>query len=200
MTSIEGEKKAQDATRRRRADAERNITTILDAALDCFTTNPQVSVGAIAEAAGIGRVTVYAHFPSRQALLEAVLDRAVDEALAAIDSDAIADAPPNEAMRRLIRSSWSVLERHRVLSALAARELEPDRLRAHHDVVLKRVESLIARGRSDGTFRTDLPRGWMVTTFYSLLHAACEDVNAGRLQRRDVARILERTLLSALGA
>jgi AcrR family transcriptional regulator len=68
---------AQQRDTRRRADAERSIAAILDAGLACFGTNPDVTMTAVARAAGVGRVTLYAHFPSRQALLEAVMAHAI---------------------------------------------------------------------------------------------------------------------------
>lgn len=47
-------------------------------------------------------------------------------------------------------------------------------------------------------FRTDLPLSWLVTTVYSLLHAAADDVNTRRLKQSDAADVLEATLLPVL--
>ena len=51
--------------RPQRADARRNVAAILDAAVLCLTRNPDASIADIAEAAGVGRVTVYGHFKTR---------------------------------------------------------------------------------------------------------------------------------------
>jgi AcrR family transcriptional regulator len=183
---------------RRRADAERNIAAILDAALACFAERPQASMADIARAARVGRVTLYAHFPSRAALLDAALERAIAEASTAIDAEVPDSDRPDQALGALVRSSWRVLDRYRRLYQAAQRDLTPERLRKHHDAALDRVETLIAKGQNEGVFRTDLPRDWLVTTFYSLIHAAADDVNAGRLDAHDAARVLEATLLPAL--
>ena len=53
-------------TRRRRSDAERSIAAIVGAAVDAFGRRSDVSMSEIATAAGVGRVTLYAHFPSRR--------------------------------------------------------------------------------------------------------------------------------------
>jgi TetR/AcrR family transcriptional repressor of mexCD-oprJ operon len=63
---------------------------------------------------------------------------------------------------------------------------------------MARVERLIARGQDQGTFRTDLPRSWLVATFYSLMHGAAEEVDAGRLDPADAADVLVATILAAL--
>lgn len=183
---------------RRRADAERNIAAILDAALVLFTEEPQSSMAAIARAAGVGRVTLYAHFPSREVLLEAVLDRTIAEAGEVIKKAAPEEGPAIEALRRLLRTSWHALDQHRKLFDLAQRELGPVRLRQRHREVVDHVEGLLARGREEGVIRTDLPLNWLVTTVYSLLHAAAEDVNTGQLEAEDAAGVLEATLLAAL--
>jgi len=62
------------------------------------------------------------------------------------------------------------------------------------------VAHLIDRGQGDGDFRTDLPRDWLVATFYSLLHAAAEEVDAGRLPHDRAPDVLEATILAALAA
>ena len=59
------------------------------------------------------------------------------------------------------------------------------------------MQSLIERGQRAGTFRRDLPGPWLITTAYSLMHAAAEDAAAGRLDPGDAARLITATLLAA---
>jgi AcrR family transcriptional regulator len=183
---------------RRRADAERNIAAILDAALVCFGERPTATMADIARAAGVGRVTLYAHFPSREQLVAAALDRAVAEVGAALEDSTLDDAPADQALSTLIRSSWQVLDRHRMLFEAAQGSLDHERLRQHHDPAMARFDKLIARGQAEGHFRSDLPRGWLVTIIYSLLHAAAEEVNSGRMRPIDAADTLQATILPAL--
>ena len=79
----------------------------------------------------------------------------------------------------------------------AQRELPAERIRGVHDRILRRVQSLIEKGQDAGTFRRDLPQRWLITTAYSLMHAAAEDVTAGRLDADDAAGLLTTTLLAA---
>ena len=55
-----------------RADAARNRALLLEVALDAFTHEKDVTLGAIAKKAGVGIGTLYRHFPTREALIEAV--------------------------------------------------------------------------------------------------------------------------------
>lgn len=95
----------------------------------------------------------------------------------------------------MLRTSWHVLDQHRKLFDLAQRELGP--VQRHREVV-DHVEGLLTRGQEEGVIRADLPTNWLVTTVYSLLHAAAEDVDTGQLEAEDAADVLEATLLPAL--
>jgi AcrR family transcriptional regulator len=187
-----------EARPRRRADAERNHAANDDAALGLFVARPEATMAEVAAAAGVGRVTLYAHFPSRQALLDAVVARAVAETVAEPVDEVPPGATASEAVRAMVRSSWRSLHRFGRLSAMVQRELGPERLRGHHGPVLDEVETLVERGRADGSVRDDVPRTWLVTTIYSLVHAAAEEVEAGRLDPADAPDVLEATLLPAL--
>jgi len=186
------------ADRRRRADAERSIAAIVDAAFGCLCEDADVSMSAIARAAGVGRVTLYAHFPTREALLKAVLRHAVAQARAALEANAPDDGHAREALARLVGPGWQVLDRCRRLAAVAARDLPPPLLNEVQDLVLDRVKRLVRRGQEEGAFRADVPPSWLVTTIYSLMHAAAQEVGAGRLSQSDASAVLESTLLSAI--
>ncbi|WP_240926365.1 TetR family transcriptional regulator [Streptomyces sp. JB150] len=183
---------------RRRADAERSIASILAAALECFRQDPHVSLAAVASAAGVSRVTLYAHFSSREALLDAVLAHSVEQADAALQAQHLEEGPAAQAFSRLVRSSWRILERHAFLLAASEGVIAPARRRVHHRKVLDRVERTLVRGQEEGAFRTDLPLAWLVTTFYSLLHAAAAEADARHLKAKDVPDVLDRTLSSML--
>jgi AcrR family transcriptional regulator len=183
---------------RRRADAERSIVSIVAAGLECFREDPQASMTAVARAAGVSRVTLYSHFPSREALFEAVLAYSVNEADKALEAQELDVGPADEAMARMVHSCWRILDQHSFLVTASEGLVGEPRRRRQHRTVLDRVDRLIARGQDEGVFRTDLPRTWLVTVFYSLLHTATGETGARRLRAGEAASVLERTLLAAL--
>jgi AcrR family transcriptional regulator len=189
-------RRAPDA-RRRRADAERSIAAIVQAAATAFSERPDVSLTDVARAAGVGRVTLYAHFPTREGLLEAAVEHAVAEAATALDAARIDDGPADEAVGRLVRLAWPTLDRHRGLHT-AASVLHPSVLRDRHSAVLERIRRLIERGQAEGSIRADLSADWLVTVCYSLMHGAAEAVNDRRLDRVDAADALEKAVGGAL--
>ena len=182
--------------RERRADARRNVAAILDAAQHCLARDPDANVSEIAQAAGVGRVTLYGHFKTRADLVDAVLARTVAQADAVLDTtDTTGD--PREALTRLIASTWQIVDQFRSLLRAAQSELPAENVRSTHDRHLRRLDALIGRGQRAGVFRTDVPRRWLVTAGYSVMHAAAEDCTAGRLDSADGARIIAATLLAA---
>ena len=69
---------------KRRADAERNLARIIEAATTLLAVNPGASMAEIAEASGLVRATLYRHFPTRDDLMRAMYAAALDDALKAI--------------------------------------------------------------------------------------------------------------------
>ncbi|MCZ0982960.1 TetR/AcrR family transcriptional regulator [Streptomyces diastatochromogenes] len=104
-----------------RADARRNRERILEAAVRAFTEKgADVPIDTIAKAAGVGSATLYRHFPTREALVEATyrneLARVCDSAI-----ELLADFPPDRALR---------LWMDRFIDYLAAKHGMADALRA----------------------------------------------------------------------
>lgn len=179
----------------RRADAQRNIDKILAAGLSLYSSRAGVSVAEVAEAAGVGRVTLYGHFPSRTELAKAIMERAFEETEAAwqgVDTG----GPAGAALERVLREQWYLMERNRNLRDNIIGDVSPQWLRARHDPIMRRIEDLITRGQDEGAFRTDLPLSWMLTALYSLVHAAADEITAGRLTTELAPEILVASLRS----
>jgi TetR/AcrR family transcriptional regulator, mexCD-oprJ operon repressor len=184
------------AARTRRADARRNIEAILDAAVACLARDPEASVVEVAAAAGVGRVTLYGHFRTRAELVDAALLSTIERADQILDATDTA-GDPVDALTRLVASSWQIVSQFRNILLAAQRELPAERVRGVHDRILRRIQSLIERGQRTGVFRTDLPKRWLVSTAFSLMHGAAEDAAAGRLKVDQAAGLITATLLAA---
>src|ERR1700728_403707 len=94
-----------EAIRRPRADAVRNRERVLEAAKAVFSAGgPDASLEAVARRAGVGIGTLYRHFPTREALFEAVYRREVEQ-LVDLAEQLKADVAPDDALRRWLRST-----------------------------------------------------------------------------------------------
>ena len=180
---------AQRLTRYQREVAERNVEAILDAAEE-LVRQGQANISAVAVQAGVSRVTVYAHFPTWEALLEAAVERAVRRTMAALQSVHPDDGPPVEALDRMIAAAWQHLARYEAMAAAVAELLSPEAVTRTHQAAHHALGTLLERGRADGSFRTDLPVRWLVTASIALVHACNDEVRAGHIDEHDAVRIL----------
>ena len=181
-------------TDHRRAIAERNVEAILDAADALLEARRDPSIAAVAAAAGVSRVTVYAHFPTREALLEAVVARTVRRATTTLEAAEPDAGPPVDALERIVAAGWSELERHEAVARAASEQIAAEvRLRAHETAFLP-VRRLVERGQREGGFRTDLPVDWLVAALFALMHAAADEVRAERLDHAEAPHILSSSL------
>jgi AcrR family transcriptional regulator len=195
-----GARMTEPARDHRRATAERNVAAILDAAESLLERRAAASIAAVATEAGVSRVTVYAHFATREALLEAVVERAVQRAAVALDAAEPERGDPVEALERVVAVAWAEIDRQGAIAQAAAEQLSPAALARAHEALHHRLGHLVERGRDSGAFRTDLPARWLVTSWIALTHACADDVRAGALEAEQAPRLLTVTLRDLVAA
>ena len=169
-------------SRKRRLDAERSRAAVLDAAIVVLGRQADASIEDIATSAGVVRQTVYAHFPSRTALLGAVVDHLTAETASALEALDLTTPPPGEALRRWLEASWAIVRRYPVLlsPAIAGAAPPADELDRHRPVTAQ-LTQLIRRGRQAGVFEARHSEGWLISAAIALGHAAGQQVTAGRM-------------------
>jgi AcrR family transcriptional regulator len=186
------------AQRRRRSDAQRSVQAILAAALEALASDPDASMAEIARRAGVVRATIYVHFPTRESLLDAVMDHAiagVAQAMAAVDPER---GEPREALERLLCASWRKLDQFRALVAINTGRLSPKELHRRHVPVLEQIAPLIERGQKDGVFRRDLPISWHLAVILAIVHAASGELHGGRLSEPEAESAMLTTVIGAI--
>ncbi len=185
---------ARSTARRRRADADRNAVATLRAAREILAVEPNATVEDIANAAGVTRQTVYAHFKTRDALICEVINAIEAEAAAEMDAARLDEGPAAEAMLRLLDASWRTLHRYTHLLNIAIAEGS-----YRQDAVFDLVHRLITRGQKDGEFRRELPVPWLATVIITLAHVAGDAAGAGQMTFDEAAGALARSVLTICG-
>jgi AcrR family transcriptional regulator len=189
---------SQQSQPRRRADAQRNIERILDAAVDALTDDLDASMTDIARRAGVVRATVYVHYPTREALLEAVTERAFTEVSTVIAAAEPDRGEPEAALRRVIAETWRTLGRYHALVAISVGTQPAEQLHRRHEAVLMPLIPLVERGQADGVFRGDVPPGWHLAMTVALIHAASNEVRAERIPDEKAEAAVIATVLGAI--
>ncbi len=151
-------KRPQQTRRRTRTDAQRNRERILAVAKDAFArSGANTSLDDVARQAGVGAGTLYRHFPTRDALLEAVYHTEVGK-LAAAERELSEKLPPVEALR-----AWMLLfvdyiaEKHIIAPALNTFVGGPSKLyESSRAQITGAIETLVKRAIKSGDVRKDL--------------------------------------------
>jgi AcrR family transcriptional regulator len=147
------------AERPMRADAQRNYAKLLSAASEAFLESgaDDVSLEEIARRAGVGIGTLYRHFPTRQALLEAVYLGQV-EALRARADELLDSASPGDALAAWLRTLVSFSSTKRTLTAAMVATLDKDSelISRCSKLIRDAGDSLIARCKQAGVVRADV--------------------------------------------
>lgn len=143
------------APRRRRADAQRNIGSLLAAAKAVFATSGvDAPAKQIADAAGVGVGTLYRHFPQRSDLIKAVFQHEVDACAEAAPALAAAHEPEVALAKWLHRYTEFVATKRGLASALHSGDPAFDALPGYF---MERLEpalgSLLEAARESGEIR-----------------------------------------------
>jgi AcrR family transcriptional regulator len=186
------------APRRRRADAERSITAILTAAIDTLATEPDASMAEIARRADVVRATIYMHFPTRDSLLDAVMDHAIADVTAALAATEPAKGEPREALERLLTACWHKLDQLHSIIAINSARLPAEEFHRRHLPVIALIAPLIERGQKKGAFRRGVPASWHLSMMLAIVHTASGELRSGRIASAEVEAALLTTVLSAL--
>jgi AcrR family transcriptional regulator len=184
--------------RPRRKDAERSVTAILAAALDALASDPDASMAEIARRAGVVRATIYVHFPTRESLLDAVMEHAVAEvAQATMEADP-KRGEPREALERVLRATWQELGRFHALLEINTNRLSVAELRRRHLPITTQLAPLIERGQKEGVFRSDLPVSWHLAVIRAIVHTASAELGSGRISKAEVEPAMLSTAIAAI--
>jgi AcrR family transcriptional regulator len=180
---------------KRRADAERNLTRIIESATGLLAVNPRASMAEIAEASGLVRATLYRHFPTREELLRAIYSAALEDALSAILAVEPERGKATDAIGRVVDALLVVGDRYQILQA--ERRDYPE-LREQEESVGAPMIALVERGQRDGELRDDLPLRWLVAALASLVTEALRAVARGDIDRAQAGALATRTFLESM--
>ncbi|RJQ85869.1 TetR/AcrR family transcriptional regulator [Amycolatopsis panacis] len=171
--------------RRRRADAERNRTRLLEAGRAAFASGREpVTLERIARDAGVGIGTLYRHFPTREAFVEALYREEVAQLCASAEVLLAAENPVHALRRWMDRfAEYATAKREmadslRVLlssGAVAITDVREDLTAA--------VQTILDAGISDGTLRADVRAEDIVVSVVGMTSATAVDGGREQLDR-----------------
>lgn len=180
---------------RRRADAERNVAALLDAAAAAFVeAGVDAPVRDVAARAGVGVGTIYRHFPTRADLVVAVYRHQVEALAAAAPSLLASAASPSTALATWIdRFVDFLVTKHGLAGALRSDAPGLEVLHTYFlDRLLPACDALLDAARTDGEVDRDLDA-------YQLLRGVGNLCIGAEADERYDPRVVVAVLLAGLG-
>jgi AcrR family transcriptional regulator len=158
-----------DRERPLRADARRNRDNVLRAAREAFAAHGYgVPLDEIAALAGVGPGTVYRHFPTKEALFEAVVSARMEDLLADARARAVAEDPADAFFGFMVRLGEEGAAKRDLPDAIVV----SGTLRGEFYAVL---DVLLRRAREAGTVRADISTGDLIALLKSLFTVARDE-------------------------
>jgi AcrR family transcriptional regulator len=179
----------------RRADAARNVDRIIESAIHVFALDPAAGMSEVALHAGVGRATLYRHFPCRDDLIDAIRAQARQEAVAAVESSPLDDGPALQAIERIVSAVIELGDRYRFITRWHAEPGEDNEPRERISAALR---AAVERGQRRGEITRGVPPEWAVVVIRSLMLAAIEQLSAGEMTDRDAERLVKRIVVQGL--
>jgi AcrR family transcriptional regulator len=179
----------------RRADAARNIDRIVESAIHVFGIDPGAGMGEVALHAGVGRATLYRHFPCRDDLMAAIKAQARQEAVTAVESCPLDEGSALDAIEQIVRAVIELGDRYRFISGWRATAGEDDEPRERVSAALR---AAVERGQRRGEITRSIPPEWAVMVIRSLMLTAIDQLSAGTMSDRDAERLVQRIVVQGL--
>ena len=164
-------------TRRPRADSLRNRALLLEAATQVFSADDkQASLEAVARQAGLGIGTLYRHFPTREALFEAVYRHEVD-LLADLAEDLARDDDPVDGLKRWLQANVRLVATKKgMIEALQLAAAGSSELKAYStERMLDAIRLLLDRAVTSGQIRDDVPAEDLLRTLVGIFYSQGPD-------------------------
>jgi AcrR family transcriptional regulator len=176
-----------------RADAQRNINALLEAALAVFATSGvEAPVREIAEKAGVGIGTVYRHFPQRSDLIAAVFRHEIDACADAAPILAAEHAPGEALARWMQRYADFIATKRGLATALHSGDPAYNTLPTYFDTRLRpALQALLDAAVRAGEVRSDIEPDELLSAVASLCMSPHND-------RTDYARRMVALLVDGL--
>ena len=168
---------ASDAARpmrKPRADKQRNRERLIETAKAAFVdVGADVSLEEIARRAGVGIGTLYRHFPTRDAVVEAVYRRDVEQ-LAGAATRLLATLPPAEALREWMRLAVEYIATKKVVASALGTVVggAPELVASSGARITDALFLLADRARASGDIRPDIAPGDLLRALVGFTHGS----------------------------
>jgi len=171
---------------------------LLEAAVVIFSKNPGAPIIEVAEAAGVGRATLYRHFPSRDDLIRELTLESYHQMNQALEPVLAKNLTGGDLLLGILEAIIPMGARYYFLLLERSFENDPE-FQAFYQQDTKDWIELFEHLKSEKVIASDVPMAWAISVMEALIYSAWESVREGYIARREAHKLVYRTLISGLG-
>jgi len=169
---------------------------VLEAAVRLLGERPDASMQEVADASGVGRTTVYRHFPNREELVRGLFTRVINESMAMSWRLVEQDPPAADLYRQMGREALEITYRYRFLRA--HNEMLEDALsEAGVGLPNDPMFDYLSRAQKRGELRADMPVQWLFSVAHVVITQAVDAAADGDMDPERAGELAGETLVAA---
>ncbi|MEM6986350.1 MAG: TetR/AcrR family transcriptional regulator, partial [Pseudomonadota bacterium] len=171
---------------------------IVEAGIDVFSVNPNAGMSEVADASGVGRTTLYRHFPTREALIQGIVLACLEEIDEATEpAESLTGVAAIEATFELL---IPVADRFRFLIAVWHIASEDSAVARLQDKQRRDMVALFKEAQRAKEIHSALPAVWLCSLFEMTLSTAWELIASGDLSADEAIDCAKRSFLDGCRA
>ena len=177
---------------------QKSTRALLDASFAVLLHNPHASLSEIASQAGVGRATLYRHYPTRERLIQAL----ALESLSMI-ADALSPIRSNgdvgmKAIQAMIQALLPLAQRYHFLQMIwTVAELDSE-VWQHYETQMAWIAEWVSQGQASGEINPDLQVSWVVSVLDSMLYSASWLIAQQDMSQDKVLQQMQLTLANGI--
>ncbi|MEM7069952.1 MAG: TetR/AcrR family transcriptional regulator [Pseudomonadota bacterium] len=170
---------------------------ILEAGIKILLIDRSASMLEIASAAGIGRATLYRHFPSREALVKRLAFSCYDDLNSALVP--YSNLSGKAALEKIIEVSMPMANRFNFLIRLWSFIEDDEEVLQFEKQTQRDMAFLFAQAKKNGEIDKSLPDAWLMALFDSILAAGWELIESGEADAETTANLAKHSFFNGCG-
>ncbi len=179
-----------------RRDALANRQTVVESAIELLGLQPDASIQEIADHSGVGRTTVYRHFPGREELFDALIDEVFEQSIRETNEVLDREKPAHETLMAVSKLNIELGLRYRFIYTHL--KLTKPTIQDHTRASDSPITKYLAGAQDRGEVRRDQPIAWLRAAFLSLTMLMVGEVLAQRFDPEEAGTVLGETLAAAM--
>lgn len=177
---------------------KKSTRALLDASFQILVSNPHASLSEIATQAGVGRATLYRHYPTREVLIAAIAMESlqlIDKALQPINEQGLSGL---KAVKAMVSALLPLAERFHFLQMIwTTAELDQVVMKMYEEQ-MNTIWYWISAGQKAGEINASISAEWIVTVLDSMLYGAAWMLANGRMTEEQIAEQFQQVLFNGI--